>query len=154
MTIPRPERDAVHVDRHGLEILDRERCLELLSQHGFGRVAITSGALPRILPVNYRLIDDQIMFRTARGTKLDAATKNTVVAFEIDEMDPFSHTGWSVVVTGIASVVGADQRAALDVPIARWAPDPDGTVVAIATDLVTGRRLPGTITTPDWRARP
>jgi hypothetical protein len=131
----------VELDRHGLEVLDRDRCLELLRQHGFGRVAITAGALPCVLPVNYRVIDDQVMFRTARGSKLDAATRNAVVAFEVDDMDPLSHTGWSVVVTGVARVLDEEGRDALDLPLARWAPDRDGHVVAISTEVTTGRRL-------------
>ena len=32
---------------------------------------------------------------------------------------------------------------ALDVPLARRAPDPDGNVVAISTELISGRRLLG-----------
>lgn len=131
------------LDRHGLAILSRSECLEILGQHTFGRVAITSGALPSVLPVHYRIVDDQVMFRTGRGTKLDAGTRNEVVAFEIDDMDPVAHSGWSVVVTGVARVLGDEEKAALDVPLARWAPDPDGNVVAISTELISGRRLLG-----------
>jgi len=133
----------VETDRHGLEIINRGECLSLLRQRGFGRIAFTSGALPCVLPVNYRLVDAQVMFRTARGSKLDAATRNAVVAFEIDDMDPLDHTGWSVVVTGIARVLDDHGREAIEVPLARWAPDPDVSVVAISTELVTGRRVIG-----------
>ena len=132
----------MQVDRHGLEVLERSECLQLLARASLGRIGITSGALPTVLPVNFRLVDDQILFRTARGTKLDAATENAVVAFEVDDMDPLAHTGWSVVVTGVARELQAAERDALrSVPLARWAPDTDGRVVAISTDLVSGRRI-------------
>ena len=67
--------------------------------------AITVGALPAVLPINFRLVDDRIVFRTSGGAKLDAATRNAVVAFEVDDMEPLSHTGWSVMVTGMAREV-------------------------------------------------
>jgi nitroimidazol reductase NimA-like FMN-containing flavoprotein (pyridoxamine 5'-phosphate oxidase superfamily) len=131
------------LDRNGLEILDRDECLRLLSTARLGRVGITSGALPVILPVNFRLLGDTIVFRTGRGTKLDAATRGAVVAFETDTMDPIDHTGWSVMVTGVAhQVTDPDELESVHPEkIARWAPTGDGCVVAISTELVTGRRL-------------
>ncbi len=74
----------MEIDRNGLEVLNREECLRLLRHATLGRVAITSGALPQVLPVNFRLFGDRIVFRTGLGTKLDAATSNNVVAFEVD----------------------------------------------------------------------
>src|SRR5690606_10684839 len=98
-------RDAMEIDRNGLEVLGREECMRLLASASLGRLGITTGALPTVLPVNFRLVGDQIVFRTGSGTKLDAATDNAVVAFEVDDMDPVWHTGWSVVVTGMAREV-------------------------------------------------
>jgi nitroimidazol reductase NimA-like FMN-containing flavoprotein (pyridoxamine 5'-phosphate oxidase superfamily) len=135
----------MEVDRNGLEVLDREECLRLLDRATLGRVAVTTAALPTVLPVNFRLADDhRIVFRTGEGTKLAAATRNAVVAFEVDDIDPVDHTGWSVVVTGVARpVVDHDDQAALnDLGIARWAPGPDGHLVEVSLDLVSGRRIP------------
>jgi nitroimidazol reductase NimA-like FMN-containing flavoprotein (pyridoxamine 5'-phosphate oxidase superfamily) len=133
----------VQIDRNGLEILSRDECLTLLGTRLLGRVGCTSGALPIVLPVNFRLVGDAIVFRTGAGTKLAAATDNAVVAFEVDDMDPMAHTGWSVLVTGFARVVTnqfeLDALRAANVP--RWAPGEDGRVVSISTDLVSGRRL-------------
>jgi nitroimidazol reductase NimA-like FMN-containing flavoprotein (pyridoxamine 5'-phosphate oxidase superfamily) len=114
----------------------------LLATARLGRIAITSGALPVILPVNFRLFGDEILFRTGRGTKLDAATRGAVVAFEVDAMDPMEHTGWSVLATGVARQVGDDEisdRLAGRVP--RWAPEGDSCVVAVSTELISGRRI-------------
>jgi hypothetical protein len=58
-------------------------------------------------------------------------------------MDPLDHTGWSVMVTGVAHQVTDPHELEAVHPekIARWAPTGDGCVVAISTELVTGRRL-------------
>jgi len=134
----------VEIDRNGLEILDRAECLRLLGSARLGRVAITYGALPTILPINFRLVDERILFRTDVGTKLDAATSNAVVAFEADDMDPLWHTGWSVVVTGLArEVTDPTVRAGLeDADIPYWAPMAAGNrIVEISTEMISGRRI-------------
>ena len=100
----------VELDRNGLEVLEREECIALLGSVTVGRIAITSNALPVVLPVNFVLLDDRIVIRTSRGTKLDAATRNTVVAFEVDEIDMVEQTGWSVLVTGVAARAGRAGR--------------------------------------------
>jgi nitroimidazol reductase NimA-like FMN-containing flavoprotein (pyridoxamine 5'-phosphate oxidase superfamily) len=133
----------MEVDRNGLEVLDRAECLRLLSGARLGRIGISAGALPHVLPVNFRLVGDQVVFRTGVGTKLDAATVNAVVAFEVDDMDALAHEGWSVVVTGMTrEVVDPTELETLEVGrIPRWAPSGDGRVIAISCDLVSGRRL-------------
>lgn len=134
----------VEIDRNGLEILDRAQCLDLLGGTRLGRVGITLGALPTILPINFRLVDERIIFRTSAGTKLDAATSNAVVAFEVDEMDPLWHTGWSVVVTGLArEVTEPEELARLDgADIPYWAPAATGDrIVEISTEMISGRRI-------------
>ena len=98
------------IDRNGLEVLDRADCIRLLRTVSLGRIGITAGALPTILPINFRVDGDRILFRTGVGTKLDAATRGAVVAFEADDIDPMYHSGWSVVVTGIAREVAGSRR--------------------------------------------
>jgi nitroimidazol reductase NimA-like FMN-containing flavoprotein (pyridoxamine 5'-phosphate oxidase superfamily) len=133
----------MQVDRNGLEILDRDECLRLLGRATLGRVAVTSAAMPTVLPVNFRLTGGRIVFRTGAGTKLAAATRNAVVAFEVDDIDPVRQTGWSVVVTGVARpVVDNDVLAELDgLFIPRWA-GPENQVVEVSLELISGRRIP------------
>lgn len=130
-------------DRNGLEVLDRPQCLELLSGATLGRVGVTIDALPVVLPVNFCLADDRILLRTSPGTKLSAALRGTVVAFEVDDVDPLYHAGWSVLVTGVARRASDldEQVARHELHVPRWAPEGDDRVVAISTDVVTGRRL-------------
>ena len=138
------------VDRNGLEVLDRAECLRLLHTVSLGRIAITSGALPTILPINFRVDGDRILFRTGVGTKLDAATRGAVVAFEADAFDSMYHAGWSVVVTGVASQVqDPDDQAMYSTP--RWAPGQDERLVEVSLDQVSGRRLSGFRLEAGWQ---
>lgn len=133
----------MEIDRNGLEVLGRAECLRLIASATLGRLAITSHALPLVLPVNFRLVGDRIVFRTGVGTKLDAATSGNVVAFEVDDMDPLWHSGWSVVVTGVAHEVSdAAERSELEaLGIPRWAPMTADRMVAVDTDVISGRRV-------------
>jgi hypothetical protein len=130
-------------DRNGLEILPREECMRLLAACTLGRLAVSSGALPMILPVNFLLDQDRILIRTSPGTKLDAAVANAVVAFEVDDFDVFSHAGWSVAITGMArQITDPDELGRThSLPIPHWAPS-DGHVISISIDLISGRRIP------------
>jgi nitroimidazol reductase NimA-like FMN-containing flavoprotein (pyridoxamine 5'-phosphate oxidase superfamily) len=130
-------------DRNGLEVLGRDECLRLLTGSTLGRIGVTSGALPVILPVNFMVRDEHIFIRTGKGTKLDTATRNSVVVFEVDDFEAFDHSGWSVLVTGIARNAGPS-AASLSLTHAppRWAPSPDQErVISISIDLISGRRI-------------
>ena len=109
-----------------------------------GRVAVSVSALPAIFPVNYAMLGDDVVFRTTPGTKLDAAVRNAVVAFEVDHFDRFSHSGWSVMIVGpCRAVTEAQELAATErLPLTRWARDggPESTV-CIRSDRVSGRDL-------------
>ena len=133
----------MEVDRNGLEVLGRADCLRLLGHQTLGRVGLTFGALPTVLPVTYRFAGDRILVRTGVGSKLDAAMHNMVVAFEVDDFDPIYHSGWSVVVTGVATELTAPEDLVVvrDAPIPRWAPNGEEHVLSIATEMVSGRRM-------------
>jgi uncharacterized protein len=149
-TARRAHNPPMEVDRNGLEVLSREACLSLLATATLGRVGVTSGALPKVLPVNFRFDGHQILIRTGIGTKLDAAANNAVVAFEVDEIDPMAHSGWSVMVTGVARELTdpRDLAEAQCPPLARWAPGEDHRVIAISTELVSGRRIVAGLAAP------
>ncbi len=135
----------MEVDRNGLEVLATDECLRLLATATIGRVGLSSAALPTVLPVNFRLVGDRILFRTGLGSKLEAATRNAVVAFEVDDFDPIEHAGWSVVVVGVARALSDGEAAEIDardrVRLARWVPGADDRMVAVSCELVSGRRL-------------
>jgi uncharacterized protein len=145
----------VEVDRNGLEVLGRDACLDLLATATLGRIGVSSGALPSVVPVNFRFDGRQILIRTGVGTKLDAAVANAVVAFEVDEIDLVAHTGWSVMVTGIARELTepGELATAQTPPLARWAPGTDHRVIAISPELVSGRRIVPRLAAPSGADR-
>lgn len=121
--------------------LDRGTCLRLLSFCEVGRLAYVARAgMPDIVPVNYRLDGESILFRTASGPKLQAAERRDHVAFEVDVTDPDDETAWSVVVHGRASVVPVT---AVGVLPHAWAPGPHRHLVRICPTRITGRSLSG-----------
>jgi nitroimidazol reductase NimA-like FMN-containing flavoprotein (pyridoxamine 5'-phosphate oxidase superfamily) len=132
------ERDAA-----GLEVLSRDESLALLASVPVGRVVFTDRALPAILPVNYVVDDDTVVFQTGAGSKLAAATREAVVAFEADSFDEDARSGWSVMVLGRSQVVEDDREierlAALH--LQPWAPESRPHFVKIQMAQVTGRRL-------------
>ena len=133
----------MEIDRNGLEVPSRQECLRLLAAESLGRLAIHSGALPTIIPVNFALTDGGIVIRTSAGSKLDAAVTNSVVAFEVDSYDGVYHSGWSVVVVGVAREITdpdeLDEVRRLHLP--HWAPGPADHYVSISTELISGRLL-------------
>ena len=93
-----------NIDRNGLEVLDRDECLQLLSGLGPRPRAVSVGALPVILPVNFLLDGEPHPHpHRARHQARRPRSQDAVVAFEVDHIDPFSHGGWSVCVTGHGS---------------------------------------------------
>jgi uncharacterized protein len=135
-----------YTDAHtGLDLLDREECLELLAAREVGRIGIVVGGQPVVLPINYRVAPDgQIVFRTDPGMKLDAATR-AKVALEIDELDPVHRTGWSVLVQGrgeeITEYDDRETRELSALPVEPWAGGEKAHWVRIVPSSITGRRL-------------
>lgn len=123
-------------------------CRDLLATAQIGRVVLSIDALPAAFPVNYWLIDDAIVFRTAPGTKLTAALNHTVVGFEVDEIDAATRTGWSVLVVGTSNVLSDPAEIArLDqADLHSWAPVSAAHYVKISVGRVSGRRLSNPVT--------
>jgi nitroimidazol reductase NimA-like FMN-containing flavoprotein (pyridoxamine 5'-phosphate oxidase superfamily) len=92
-------------DHAGLEILPFDRCLELLTTVPVGRVSFFADGEIVVLPVNHVMDGQDPVFRTASGSKLSAAEGQNVVAFEADDYDERTRTGWSVLVNGRAHAI-------------------------------------------------
>jgi hypothetical protein len=129
-------------DHNGLVILSRPECVDLLRSVPVGRIALSVDALPVVLPVNFAMLDDDIVIGTVAGSKLEAAATNAVVAFEADWLD-HDDPRWSVLVQGVALEITDPSE--LDqvrrVPVEPWA-GLDGHYLRISTRFVSGRRMP------------
>ena len=82
-------------------------------------------------------------FSIGSGTKLATALAEQPVSFEVDRIRDDTHTGWSVLVSGRASVVrdAAVLAAVAALDLVTWAPGERDEIVQITTDLVSGREL-------------
>ncbi len=125
------------------EDLTAEACWDLLASVAVGRLAVVSGGLPDIFPINHLVEDRSILFRTAEGTKLAAAVLGRAVAFEVDGFDPAAGVAWSVVAKGPAIELGrlAEVHASDDLPLFPWHTSPKPVYVRIRPERVTGRRF-------------
>ena len=130
-------------NRTGLEVLEEQECLLLLGRTSLGRLVAVQDDRPLVFPVNFRRDGRTIVFRTDEGTKLDALTNDRRVAFEVDELDEHSRTGWSVIVHGLAvEVSDADERRTLErLPMQVWTPGAKSRFVRIVPTEISGRRI-------------
>lgn len=137
----------------GLDMIPRRECLRLLASRSVGRLGFVVGDQPMVLPVNYAIHGDVVVFRTGEGSKLDAALA-AKVAFEVDHVDVASGQAWSVVVQGVAEVTDRDDWFSESLRLEAaptWLPGEAGHYVRIVPSLVSGRRLPLPATTDGYR---
>jgi nitroimidazol reductase NimA-like FMN-containing flavoprotein (pyridoxamine 5'-phosphate oxidase superfamily) len=127
-----------------LERLDEAECLRLLRSGTLGRVGVHIAGSPAILPVNYGLLDDDVVFRTAPGTKLSSALMGVQVAFEVDHVDVSTGEAWSVLVVGYAEEIRDEETLARvnALGLQSWSPEHLAFVVRIRVRQLTGRRVP------------
>jgi len=135
-----------------IEQLDAEACQRLLRTDNLGRLALAGADRVEIYPVNYLVFDDDVYFRTAPGSKLDALGEKAEVAFEVDGRG--RRTVWSVVVHGTARLIG-DEELVQSSRISRMPTDLPGSrthYVQIQATDVTGRTFSGA--PQPWSATP
>jgi uncharacterized protein len=89
----------------GLEILDLEESLRLLSSSPVGRIVFTDQTLPVVVPVNFAVDGEAIVIHTASQSSLGATLHGSVLAFQADDIDPVRQNGWTVSAVGQAELV-------------------------------------------------
>lgn len=125
-----------------LQTLSHAECMDLLARAQVGRVVFTLGALPAVVPVTFILRDDAILTRTAADTQLARAANGAVLAFQVDELDAATRTGWSVVVTGVAELVtDAAELARANGQLEPWAPGERDVFIRVPLTMLSGRRI-------------
>lgn len=129
---------------HGeLVRLGRAESLRLLAGAQVGRLIFTVNALPAVRVMNFALVDGLIVLRTAADTTTARKVNDAIVAFEADDLDAATSSGWSVVVTGRSTLVTDPRLIARyqEVPLEPWAPGTRDQFVTITTEVVEGRRI-------------
>ncbi|MEU8524077.1 MULTISPECIES: helix-turn-helix domain-containing protein [Streptomyces] len=145
-------------DRARMEEIGEAECWELLDGHGVGRVAIEGRDGLAVFPVNYRVVDGEIVFMTAADSSLaHASASGAEVAFEEDRLDEAFSQGWSVLLVGSVREVSDEATVQRITDVGRpepWAGDGRDTLVMLSPRRVTGRRIrvPGAPGTPSGSA--
>ena len=125
--------------------LSYDRCGELLLSAEVGRVALCSGSGPMIWPVNYSVVENAIVFRTAPYSMLGTRAWNSRLAFEVDRLDLERQQGWSVVATGAGEMIEDPDELAVIRAFRDPHPWAGGPVrllyVRLRWDQLTGREL-------------
>lgn len=127
-----------------LTSLTADECRALIAPGGVGRVLfVEPGRGPVAIPVNYRMDGADVVFRTSRGAGLAESIRQGPVSFDVDHLDETLGEGWSVLVTGTASVISdpaaLERTAALGVE--PWAGGERPVYVRLRVRQVTGRAI-------------
>ncbi len=109
--------------RGSLQELSSRECFELLAQKVVGRVAYVNDDGPVVLPVNYVVDKGSILFRTSAASSLAAHVRDGTIAFQVDEADEVTESGWSVLLRGRATFEHPKATGPVESP----APEPMGT---------------------------
>ena len=119
-----------------LSELDRNECWELAASVPVGRIAWTTASGPVVVPVNFVIEEERVVLHTAPYAALVREADDSVVAFEVDEIDPVTRCGWSVLLRGRARAGGAGGPT-----VDTWAGGGRRLTVVIDVHEITGRRV-------------
>lgn len=109
-----------------------------MRSHSVGRVAWVSPAGLQVLPVTYSCNDDLICFRVDPASVMGELAHPVAVAFEVDDIDVATATGWSVLVHGTASAHDGSTELHLPAP---WAPGNRSLIVVITPSTYSCRAV-------------
>ncbi len=131
------------------ERLDEAECLRLISPGGVGRLGYSGRFGLTVMPVNYRMYEGSIVFRTAQDSSTDEDLRTGIpgaeyrVAFEIDDVDTDAQEGWSVLIQGdLHHVDSADEYASvLTAGVDTWPGGKREHFLRIIPTRITGRRV-------------
>jgi uncharacterized protein len=110
-----------------------------------GRIAYAIDNGARILPLNYVLNNDSIIFRTTPAVRSPTTNSESICAFEIDETDEFFESGWSVVAVGRLELATEEDFASMrcgKLP-EPWAGGDRWMFLRLPCEQVSGRRVIG-----------
>ena len=136
-------------DEPVLEHLDDAESLRLIAPGGIGRIVFMGRYGLTVLPVNYKMYNGAIMFRTSQNSPTGEDLQTGIahaeysVAFEIDEIDPVRREGWSVLIQGPAHPMTTDEERAEveECGVRPWPGGEKEQAIRITPSRIAGRRL-------------
>lgn len=121
--------------------MDEATCWAYLRGEDLGRLGYHLVDEVHIVPVNYVVDGQRLVFRTTPGSKLLGIVMDSDVAFEIDGLHG-DDVAWSVLARGRGRVLeGEERRRAEELPLRPWTSGAKHTLVGIDVESVTGRRM-------------
>ena len=125
------------------EVLAPAECWKYLKSSYIGRLAVVNGAVPEIFPLNFMIVGEAVVFRTAPGTKLRALLRGTAVAFEVDGLNPYGTEVWSVVIKGEPAPFEGNPASLQEAGPDRepWQPGLKEHLVQVRPNDISGRRF-------------
>jgi nitroimidazol reductase NimA-like FMN-containing flavoprotein (pyridoxamine 5'-phosphate oxidase superfamily) len=125
-----------------LDVLSREECEAHLAGGGIGHFVFVAPQGPIALPVNFRFLDGDVIFRT-RAEGVLAAAAGSTVSFEVDHIDEAMSAGWSVLITGRAQLVDdpAQLEQLAELGIEPWPGGHREAVIRIGAETISGRAI-------------
>ena len=118
--------------------LEVEECWTLAATRPVGRLAWTGPHGPTVIPVNFTVSGTEVLVRTSAYSELTRECDDSPVAFEVDDVDASTRSGWSVLMRGRGHLeCGPPGDAEPDV----WVPGPRHLRLRIDVTEVTGRRI-------------
>jgi transcriptional regulator with XRE-family HTH domain len=138
-----PPGQGTAAPRPALETMTAAECRTHLANGGIGRFLFAATRGPVAVPVNFAMLGDDVVFRTDDRTAAAGAIGQHKVSFDVDHIDEALSEGWSVLVSGTASILTNpdDLRAAAGLGIQPWAGGDRGTYIRLVATEVTGRRI-------------
>jgi transcriptional regulator with XRE-family HTH domain len=126
-----------------LTVLDRGQCENLVRPGGIGRAVFRASGHPVALPVNFRMLDGDVVFRSSEDGTVSEIASEEPVSFEVDRLDDAMSEGWSVLAEGrIRRVHDPDEfRQVEALGIEPWAGGTRPAYFRLAVSSLSGRRI-------------
>jgi nitroimidazol reductase NimA-like FMN-containing flavoprotein (pyridoxamine 5'-phosphate oxidase superfamily) len=126
------------------EPMSPAQCRRCLGTGGVGRMVFAGPRGPEAIPVNYAMLDGDVVVRTGRHASLVARVAQTRVSFEVDHLDQALGEGWSVLASGLTRVVTTrrELEEVRSLGIEPWAGGNKDAYLRITITDITGRRIP------------
>jgi transcriptional regulator with XRE-family HTH domain len=123
--------------------VDEETCWRFLTLSCVGRLAFVSERGPTVLPVNYRVHDHAVIFRTDTSSHFARLEGQAPIGFEVDRFDEAFSEGWSVFASGHVRRPADDSElsAIQSLGVEAWAGGNRNTYLMLEVDEVTGRQV-------------
>lgn len=127
--------------QHRLVELSDDECWRLLASGTVGRIAWIRADRPFVIPVNFAVEGTKIHLQSSPYSALVLEVDGSRVAFQVDDLDADTRSGWTVVAQGRAETRVPDQLTPPSPSVDVWPTGARPVSIVIDVTEVSGRRL-------------